>query len=84
MNLNGDETNSAILSHDFLEVSFLDANDLSQTATTSNQASGNTLYLLITSKLENIIYVNQKEPFAPTCDHNMIEFKFHQTSFMNI
>ena len=28
---------------------------------------------------QNIVYVDQNEPFAPTCDHKMIEFKLNQT-----
>ena len=37
----------------------------------------------MTPKPENIIHIDQKEPLAPTCDHNMIELELHQTS-MNV
>jgi len=81
-NLNGDKTNLANLSHVF--VNFLDANNLSQMVTFPTQVSGNTLDLLITSKPENVIYVDQNEPFALTCDHNMIEFKLQRTFSTNV
>ena len=65
-------------------VSFLDASNLSQVITFPTQVSSNTIDLLTTSNPQNIIYVDPKEPFAPTCDHKMIEFKVHQTFSKNV
>ena len=47
------------------------------------QVSYNTLDILITSNFANIIYIDQKEPFVPTCNHDMVEFKLHPTLFFN-
>ena len=48
------------------------------------QVSGKTLDFLFTLKSENIIYVDQNKPFALTNNHNMIEFKFHQTFSIDV
>ena len=81
-NLDSDNPSSATLRHAF--VNFLYAHNLTQMVTFPTQVSGNTLDLLITSTPQNIIYVDQKQPFALTCDHNMIEFKLHQTFSLNV
>ena len=52
--------------------------------TLPTQSSGNTLDLLISSKPESIIHVDQKEYFVPSCDHNMIEFKLYRIFSMNV
>ena len=57
---------------------FLNVFNLTQMITFPTHVQGNTLDLLITSKPQNIISLNQREPFTMTCDHNMIEFKLHQ------
>ena len=77
--LDTNNSNSAFSSH----VSLICANNLYQMVTFPTQVSYNTLDILITSNFANIIYIDQKEPFVPTCNHDMVEFKLHPTLFFN-
>ena len=54
---------------------YLDSTDLTQLITFPTHRHGNTLDLFITSRVNNILSIDQREPFTKTCDHNMIEVR---------
>ena len=56
---------------------FLSKHDLSQMITSSTHLHGNSLDLFITSTPSKVLDIEIREPFASSCDHNMIEIKLN-------